>query len=472
MSDKDRTTRPPDQSDRTIMVPNPRRRRAPTSFDVTPPPSGVPGPLDDWAPAPPGRPAATGSAALNEAVPILVQRRLLEAPNENAILRAAAPLLLTLGGLRVALVKAPVAELMQEVADAVLDFEAELRPSGISAAQERAAKYILCATADDIVQNIPGDQNMWTQYSMLSRFFGERNGGITFFEILDRLKMDPAPNCDILELQHACLTLGFQGMHRTAGGSTAALQQVQRNLYETIRRIRRPDVALSPHWEGQPIAAYADRFRLPLWTIAAFVGVLLFGLYLILRMILGNATAATVQTAGTLHPAAEIAIQRRVFAPPPPPPQPTKPQQLQLARVKAALAAELAGQKLAVQQTGDEIIVRLANISLFASADAQVNKAFDPLATKITAMLEKEVGYVKVAGFTDNSPIKTLKFTSNYELSLARAKAVAALLKPGMAKPDRLQIAGRGADHPIGNNDTKDGRAANRRVEISIPRVD
>ena len=47
---------------------------------------------------------------------------------------------------------------------------------------------------------------------MLSRFFGERVGGVRFFEILDRLKADPLANYPVLELQHACLALGFQGI--------------------------------------------------------------------------------------------------------------------------------------------------------------------------------------------------------------------------------------------------------------------
>ena len=59
---------------------------------------------------------------------------------------------------------------------------------------------------------------------MLSRFFGERVGGVRFFEILDHLKADPLVNYPVLELQHACLALGFQGMHRTSPSGLAGLQ--------------------------------------------------------------------------------------------------------------------------------------------------------------------------------------------------------------------------------------------------------
>ncbi len=475
MSDGDRTYKPPDHSDRTMIVPGSRRRRhAPVDEGDRQPAGGTPAsaPGDDWAasrasgPNPAQRRAAAASAGA--AVPVLARRHQMVVPNQNPIMRAAAPLLLTLGSLQIALIDAPASDLMQDVADAIVDFERDIRAAGIPDEQVRTAKYILCATADDIVQNIPGDQHVWTQYSMLSQFFGERNGGIQFFRELDRLKMDPSPNYLLLELQHACMNLGFQGMHRTSGGNAAALQQIQRSLYETLRRIRKADPTLSPHWQGKPIAPYGLRFQIPVWTVTAVLGVLLFALYLTFRTLLANASDAAAHFAATIHPSSDVSIQRRVFAPPPPPVARSQ----QLVRVRQALAPDIADGKVTVQQTGDQIIVRLGNVGLFASADAQVNPAFDAVGVRLAAMLDQETGPIKVTGHTDNSPLKTIKFASNFDLSLARAKAVAAVLRRGLSQPDRLQVQGRGADFPVATNDTAEGRALNRRVEISIQRVD
>src|SRR6202140_3803768 len=134
-------------------------------------------------------------------------------------MRAAGPPLQPLRRLRVALMRASFASLMEQVADAVKFFETDIRSAGISEQQANTAKYILCATADDIVQHIPTeDRHVWTQYSMLSRFFGERIGGVRFFDELTRLKHDPLVNYGVLELQHTCLALGFQGIHRTSAG--------------------------------------------------------------------------------------------------------------------------------------------------------------------------------------------------------------------------------------------------------------
>ena len=168
---------------------------------------------------------------------------------------------------------------MEQVADAVKFFETDIRSAGISEHQANTAKYVLCATADDIVQHIPTeDRHVWTQYSMLSRFFGERVGGVRFFEILDHLKADPLVNYPVLELQHACLALGFQGMHRASPNGVASLQIIQRNLYETLRRVRpKSNADLSPHWHGQELANRRQRVRIPVWMVAAVVAALLTG---------------------------------------------------------------------------------------------------------------------------------------------------------------------------------------------------
>jgi type VI secretion system protein ImpK len=66
--------------------------------------------------------------------------------------------------------------------------------------------------------------------------------------------------------------------------------------------------------------------------------------------------------------------------------------------------------------------------------------------------------------------MKSVRFPSNFELSVERAKAVAAVLKTGLADSSRVEVAGKGPDEPIAPNTTPEGRAKNRRVEIFIER--
>lgn len=96
--------------------------------------------------------------------------------------------------------------------------------------------------------------------------------------------------------------------------------------------------------------------------------------------------------------------------------------------------------------------------------------AFKPVAARVAATLDKEPGRIKIVGHTDNSPMHTVRFPSNFELSVARAKAVAAALKPGLTDPSRIVMEGKGPDVPIASNTTPEGRAKNRRVEIFIER--
>jgi type VI secretion system protein ImpK len=370
---------------------------------------------------------------------------------------------------------------MEQVAEAIKFFEKDIRSAGIPEDQANLAKYILCATADDIVQNIPtDDRHVWTQYSMLSRFFGERIGGVRFFEELDRALRDPLRNYSLLELMHACLALGFQGIHRTSSGGQATLQQIQRNLYEVLRRVRpRLNQDLSPRWQGQNLASRATRVHVPLWAVAAVLGVLLFGLYIGLRTLLVTRADATAEATATLHASTPLLLERHVFAAPAPPPEPTlpppqpQPQRItQLQRIRAALAPEIATGKVFAVQTANTIIIRVGDLIMFRVGQAIVLDEFKPIAHRIAQTLNKEPGWVKVVGHTDSTPIRTVRFASNFQLSVERAKAVAALIRPVLSQPDRVQVEGKGSDVPIASNTTKEGRARNRRVEVLIPRTD
>lgn len=484
--------------ERTIIRPNPGGRRAaepppaankssPTPAEPPPPQPAAPAATPYSPPNAPGNPnpdewiftreQASRPSAQAQAPAIAIDE--LVAPNENPILRSAGPLLLLLGRLRVALARASFGNLMEIVADSIKFFEKDIRSAGISEAHANAAKYIICATADDIVQNIPTeDRHVWTQYSMLSRFFGERIGGVRFFDELNRLKQDPLLNYDVLELQHTCLSLGFQGVHRTSAGGISTLQQIQRDLYETLRRIR-PKVyrELSPHWQGQKLALRSSRTLVPWWGILGLAGLFLFGTYFVfLYWLTGGADVATNDVVSLLG-RDKLSLERKAPAAPVPPPviPPPEPDRItQLQRICAAMAPEVAAQRVNVEQTANQITVRIGNVLLFNSGVATVLEQFKPIGERIAATLDKEEGFIKVVGHTDNSPIGAdrVRFPSNYALSVERAKNVAALLKPLLINPDRLQTEGKGETAPVADNGTPEGKAKNRRVEIVIPRTD
>jgi type VI secretion system protein ImpK len=443
-----------------------------------PPPQSGQADWDGWAtaPTPPVNPymqQASASAPMTPA-PILPHVPVhLVAIAANPLMRACASLLLLLGRLRASLARAGSGQLMDQVAQSIVQFEADARGAGVPPEQINAAKYALAATADDIVQNLPtDDRHLWTKYSMLVRFFGERTGGVKFFRELDQAKKDPATNLGLLEIMHACLCLGFEGVYRasSSGGGAGALQGIRRDLYETIRRVQPKTIEdFSPHWRGQTIGLAANRFRVPVWSIAAVAGLVLLGVYLVLRNFLSGEAEALALKMARLHPGGEINIAREAVVKPPPDPARSS---TQLERIRAALAAEILAGKLSADQTATSIIIRIGNLVLFPSGAAKVNDTFAPLAAKIAKSLDKEPGAIRIDGYSDTDPIKTVTFPSNWELSEARAKSVAGVLKADLSKPDRVTVSGRGSDNPVAPNDTVENKSKNRRVEVSIPRAD
>jgi len=78
---------------------------------------------------------------------------------------------------------------------------------------------------------------------------------------------------------------------------------------------------------------------------------------------------------------------------------------------------------------------------------------------------------VRIVGHTDNVPMSgTGRYRNNQELSVARAESVAEVIRQALENPDRIEVVGAGPDDPIARNDSADGRAKNRRVEILIRR--
>jgi type VI secretion system protein ImpK len=213
-----------------------------------------------------------------------------------------------------------------------------------------------------------------------------------------------------------------------------------------------------------------NRFKVPVWSVAAIASVLLLGVYLILRNFLSDGSEVTAAEMARLHPDTEIQFIREANTPPPPDPPETSTTQLQ--RIRGALSSEIVEGKLSVDQTASAIIVRIGNLALFPSGQAKVIESFKPIAARISETLDREPGRISIDGYSDNVPIKTVTFPSNWELSEARAKSVAALLRERLSDGDRLDVKGKGSDNPIASNSTADGRAKNRRVEISIPRAD
>lgn len=387
-------------------------------------------------------------------------------PHENIILRAGGQLLALFGRLRLESGQTKLGNLRDEVARDIEAFELQILKDGIAKEKATIAKYAMCATADDIVQNLPTeDRYLWTRHNMLSQFFGERVAGVRFFDYLTEAKSDPAANLDLLEFMHACLALGFEGIHRTSAGGDAKLQLIRRDIHETIRRLKaRPSEQISPRWEGLALPSRLRRLPVPVWAVGAVSACLMLGLYFLLRFLLSSSAAALATDMVNLHPGGEVSVERDftpVVAEPPPIPTST-----QLERIRSALL----GEDVVVDATANEIFIRVGNLLLFEKGLANLRPQFRPIAEKIALAIEPESDWIRVVGHTDNDPISTARFPSNYELSLERAQVVANVLMETIENDSLVEVVGKGETEPLAENNSRENKALNRRVEVYLPR--
>lgn len=139
------------------------------------------------------------------------------------------------------------------------------------------------------------------------------------------------------------------------------------------------------------------------------------------------------------------------------------------------VAREKLEYKVEVTQDGDEVILRLEDILLFDTGKADIKPAAVPVLSTLGQELSSyvEAGYrLRFEGHTDNVPIKTMQFPSNWELSAARAIAVAQFFVNEMDfEPHSISAEGSGEFRPIADNDSPEGRSKNRRVEIKITKL-
>lgn len=430
-------------SDRTVIRPNPGGRRA-----------AAPGP------APMGAPAVMPAGAAAPAV--------LPNVGLNPLASAAAPLLALAVRLRSTATMANVDALRERVVQEIRSFER--RVSGVNLPREalRGGHYAICATIDDVINNTPwGTSANWARHSMTGAFHNDVAGGERFFEFLNHFQREPGRYGDVLELMYLCLSLGFEGRMRVAQRGASELSRVREGLYNLLRQ-RRGDVdrALSPSWRGLEAPHRPLSTILPAWVIGLAVAAVLILVFIVFSYLLNSTSDTVFARFGTLPPAGQVAL--RVAAPAPPPVQ----RDDLLQRLSTFLAPEIRDGLVTVSATPQTAMVRLRGSDLFASGTDTVNDRYLPLLGRVAAALDKEPGTVAVIGHTDNVPIRSLRFPSNYQLSLARAEMVRSVLRRSMVAPHELSAEGRADSDPVASNSTPEGRASNRRIEVVLTRQD
>jgi type VI secretion system protein ImpK len=445
----------PDDSDRTVIRPVPGGRRA------TPPPQApaqpaFQAPPPAAAPAPQAAPiSADGAEKINFGLDPLIQ--------------AAAPLLQLLGRLRNTYSQPDPGELRERAIQQIRAFEQSARDANVPMDQLRPAHYALCASLDDVVLNTPwGSAGGWAARSLVSSFHQEVRSGERFFDLLGQLRQNPGTFLPVLELMYLCLSLGFQGRYRLSPRGPGELDKLREDLYAIIMRQRQAaDPALAPHWQGVQAPYKPARAIVPTWVMAA--GALtVVGLLFIWFSTGLNAASDDVFAQMLGAPLAHMPQITRVAPvrpPPPPPPQTVAPEPLYV-----FLKPEIDQGLVAVLGDHAMPIVRIHNTGLFASGSATVAPNYVHLLERIGEALKAEKGPVTVDGYTDNQPIHTVQFPSNFQLSTKRAEAARDIIAHALGDPGRITAQGHADADPLAPNTTPEGREQNRRIEVVLRR--
>lgn len=165
----------------------------------------------------------------------------------------------------------------------------------------------------------------------------------------------------------------------------------------------------------------------------------------------------------TLRVDRESAIARQVE-------QTTREQiEVSLDALAAVLQQELTEGRLQLEHDRKHVIIRVEEKGSFPSGSADMTLGFEDVLLRIADVLAELPGEITIEGHTDNVPISTPRFRSNWDLSAARASSVAnALLASEAVGPERIRVQGYADTRPRASNDWPDTRTLNRRVEIIL----
>ncbi len=444
---------PKDSEDRTIIRPSPGGRRNEGRNTQT---------SKDRSPPPPAR-----ETSLSASGPGLAD--LDVGPGLNRLEAAAFPLINVAVSFRHATARPDLGQVRDRMTRLLNDFRAACERAGYDSDTVRQAHYAMCAFVDEIVLSTPwGSESRWQEHSLLSAFHRQTWGGEEFFNIVEKNQTDAARNLDLLELLYVLLAMGFEGTYATRPNGRDKLEQIKDGLYETIRNQRAElERDLSPHWRGTDAGKPGLAGLIPLWAFAAIGAGILLLAYLAFSITLNRSSDPLLGRIASLdgEVLARLEAAER---------EPTPDTQSALLTLQELLAPDIAAGRVTLESDAQSAIVRVAGDGLFASGSDRIEPEFRPVVERIGAAILQVPGQVLVTGHSDNVPIFSARFASNWHLSEARARSVVEILTENAAYEERYSFEGRADTEPLADNATAEGRARNRRVDIAVmtPRAD
>lgn len=382
----------------------------------------------------------------------------------NPLISATVPLLTLLVAVKNCLTMDDIGSFRQRIEQEIKKCDAQLTGK-VDPEVLLITRYCLCTAIDEAVLNTPwGANSQWSQQSLLVSFHKEARGGEKFFLILDRMLQNVAARIDVLEFLHVLLAMGFEGKYRVLENGQRALGTIKDGLYQSIRSQRgEPEVALSPHWQGVSLGNVGLTQYLPIWVLTALLGLLLLISYIGFSYSISQTASPVFQSLVEIGRESPPPITQEILVVAPPVDDVAK-------RLTTFLKPEVDQKLVQIVDSYSDVRIRITAIGLFPSGSDKIAPVLQPLIQRIAQALEHEGDRkVVVEGHSDSSPIHTLQFPSNWDLSLARARSVlAALLQNATLSSAQFSAEGKGDAEPLVANDSKVNREKNRRVEVIL----
>lgn len=402
----------------------------------------------------PGSP--TRPADFADTVPQPLQPR----DDRNPLVAHAAPVLAMAAAIQSGRWQVSMQDFHARATDAIRKFESAIEPLYPEGVRQRA-KYAVCATIDDVMQNLPGMAGggaQWAQRNMVVTFFRENIGGDRFWEFVQEMLRDPARNRDLIELFHACLAAGFEGRTRTMPDGFSKKREVMTNLVGALEHVRSlSQQEIVHHWKGVSAPRHPGNF----WGLIGLVGAIAAGvcflIYLVFFVVLFTSSSDVEERVAGLFPGDPVTLNRSAAAFSAPPSDAE-------ARLRKFLAPEIQQGLVEVENNR----VRTTVGTLFEPASEQLVPGRETIFQRIGKAAELEKGTITVEGHADSDRIASIAFPSNMALSEARAKTVADIVRSQLSDPSRVRAAGMGDTVPLASNDSAAGKARNRRVEVVL----
>jgi type VI secretion system protein ImpK len=277
-----------------------------------------------------------------------------------------------------------------------------------------------------------------------------------FFKHLDHALATPAAERELLEFFYVCLALGFEGRYRTGEGGRQALAQIRTRVFEAFAASRdREPPGLSLRWQGARLPVRRVPGAIVLWGAASACALLLAALYFAYATSLGSLSDPVARELAALGPLPAFADDvRRVPA--------------DNGQRSRELAKAIGLREVEVTDSPTGILIVLKADELFPSGSARLLARLEPVVLRVAEALDRVPGAVLVTGHTDDVPIRSARFPSNWELSAERARSVVRLMALRMRDTGRLRGDGLADSQPLVPNDTAAHRAKNRRVTILL----